>query len=51
MLRNINYQKKDEVFTMDNRSDNNSNQPFIVTNPLFSTGPAEQLFIAGGICL
>ncbi|UMZ74065.1 hypothetical protein [Natranaerofaba carboxydovora] len=26
---------------------NNENQPFISTNPLFPTGPAEKLFIAG----
>lgn len=29
------------------QNDNNTNQPFIETNPLYPTGPAEQLFIAG----
>ena len=29
------------------RPDNNGNQLFIVTNPLYPAGPAEQLFIAG----
>ncbi len=32
---------------MDKQRDNNVNQEFIVTNPLFPIGPAEQLFIAG----
>lgn len=32
---------------MEQNDNNNSVQPFIQTNPLYPTGPAEQLFIAG----